>query len=177
MGGINGTSVRETAPAAAPEPSNSAMSGDRLGSETNSGREPAGDLWRHTLARIPTLFGRLIYLSSLRNQHDGAYVHAGLAQMVGDEQAGATLRRSHARVFQDWLCLNLEQQKADLQEYLSELPDPAAVLGGWDGSRSYRDLASPTANDAERQLFLGDLETLLSLLKLEYGAASLGPEA
>ncbi|HLY16604.1 MAG TPA: hypothetical protein VKR61_05240 [Bryobacteraceae bacterium] len=128
------------------------------------------------MARIPTLFGRLTYLASLRNQNNGEYEHPALAQMVGDEQAGETLRRSHARVFQDWLCLNLEQQKADLQEYLAETSNPAALLTGWVGSRSYQALAPATVQDVERQLFLGDLEILLGTLRHEYGAASPGSE-
>ncbi|MGA2581231.1 MAG: hypothetical protein ABSH24_35145 [Bryobacteraceae bacterium] len=138
-------------------------------------QEPAGDLWRHTLARIPTLFGRVLYLSSLRNQSSGVYEHRALAQMVGDEEAGETLSRSHARVFQDWLCLNLEQQKADLQEYLAEDKNPAAVLAAWAASAEYRSWAPSTAQDAERRLFAGDLEILLTLLKGEYGGASPGP--
>jgi hypothetical protein len=145
--------------------------------DRRSSQEPAGDLWRHTLARIPTLFGRLLYLASLRNRGSGAYEHPGLAQMIGDEEAGETLRRGHARVFQDWLCLNLEQQKADLQEYLAELPNPASVLAGWAASTAYQGWAPSTAQDVERRLFTGDLETLLALLKREYVAASPDPES
>lgn len=142
---------------------------------TTGKHEPAGELWRHTLARIPTLFGRLMYLASLRNQSSGAYEHPGLAHMVGDEQAGETLRRSHGRVFQDWLCLNLEQQHADLQEYLAEIPNPAALLADWASSGSYRGLAPATTQDVERQLFVTDLETVLALLKHEHGGASPDP--
>jgi hypothetical protein len=143
--------------------------------DRRSGQEPAGDLWRHTLARIPTLFGRVLYLSSLRNQTNGVYEHPGLAQMIGGEEAGETLRRSHARAFQDWLCLSLEQQKADLEEYLAETSDPAAMLADWAASAPCQGWAPPTAQDVERRLFAGDLETLLTLLKREYGAVSLDP--
>jgi len=135
------------------------------------------DIWRYTLARIPTLFGRLVFLSSLRSPGEGGYVHPALAQMVGDEQADATLRRSHARVFQDWLCLNLEQQKADLESYLADLADRAAVLAGWANFRSYLDLAPPAAQDGERRLFASDLETLLYLLKADSGVVLPGSEA
>jgi hypothetical protein len=151
------------------------MSTGKFEPDKRSGHEPADDLWRHTLARIPTLFGRVLYLSSLRNRSNGAYEHPGLARMVGDEEAGETLRRSHARVFQDWLCLNLEQQKADLQEYLAEAPNPAATLADWATSAAYQSWAPTTAQDVERRLFVGDLETLLALLRREYGGASPDP--
>ena len=81
--------------------------------------------------------------------------------MIGDEEAGEALRRSHARVFQDWLCLNLEQQKADLQEYLAEIPNPGAILADWAASAAYQTWAPSTAQDIERRLFAGDLEILL----------------
>jgi hypothetical protein len=126
------------------------------------------------MARIPTLFGRILYLSSLRSP-SGAYEHAGLAQMIGDEEAGETLRRSHTRLFQDWLCLSLEQQKADLQEYLAETPDPAGILAAWTASGASQSWPPSTAQDVERRLFAGDLKTVLALLKREYGGASPDP--
>lgn len=146
-----------------------------MGSDKRARLEPAGDVWRRTLARLPTLFGRVFYLASLRDQSSGAYEHPALAQMLGEEEAGETLRRSHARVFQDWLCLNLEQQKADLQEYLAEVPNPAATLADWIESGAYRNWAPADAQDVERRLFVGDLETLLALLRREYGAVSPDP--
>jgi hypothetical protein len=151
----------------------------------NPGRGPASEFWRHTLARIPTHFGRLVYLSSLRNQHSNRYEHQGLAQILGEEQASETLRRSHVQVFQDWLCLNLERQKTDLQEYLAELPaNPATVLAAWRHLQPYRDLVPKwRAEDEkgmaemERQLYLTDIETVLELLRHEYGAVSPDPES
>jgi len=77
-------------------------------------RSAAADLWRNTLSQIPTTFGRLIYLASLRDQNTGAYHHHGLAQLFDEEQANQTLRQSHNQVFSEWLCFNLEQQKKDL---------------------------------------------------------------
>jgi hypothetical protein len=148
------------------------MSTGKFGPDRLPSQEPANDLWRHTLARISTMFGKVLYLASLRNQTSGVYEHPGLARMVGEEEAGETLRRSHMRVFQDWLCLNLEQQKADLQEYLAETPDPAAVLANWVASAAYQSWVPSSAQEVERRLFVGDLETLLALLRREYAASS-----
>lgn len=152
------------------------MSTGNFPPDRSSAREPAGDLWRHTLARIPTLFGRLLYLAALRNQTSGAYEHPVLAKMVGEEEAEDTLRRSHARVFQDWLCLNLERQKADLQEYLAETSNPATLLAEWQDSDACQGWAPPTAQDVESRLFAGDLRTLFTLLTRAYGGASPGPK-
>ena len=52
-------------------------------------RSPASDLWRHTLSQIPTTFGRLVFLASLRDPNTGAYAHYGFAHRVGEEAAGA----------------------------------------------------------------------------------------
>ena len=154
------------------------MNAGKSGAQGRYNQASAVDHWRHTVARIPALFGRLVYLSSLYNQSSGSYEHGGLAQMYGHAQASETLRRSHAQVFQDWLCLNLEQQKADLQEYLGELPgDPAAVLAGWRLLMPYRNLVPATAQEVELRLYLTDLEALLEVLRHEYGAASPDPES
>jgi hypothetical protein len=120
----------------------------------------------------------LLYLTSLRNSHTGDYEHHGMAQMLGSEQAAETLRSSHAQVFQEWLCLSLERQKADLEEYLNGLPgDPASVLATWLRVAPYRNLVPPSAQDVESQLYITDMETILELLKREYGAASPDPES
>ena len=53
----------------------------------NPNREAAAaDSWQRTLAAIPTLIGRVAYLSSLRNVHTGTYEHFGLAQRVGEAE-------------------------------------------------------------------------------------------
>ena len=139
-----------------------------------TGQEPASDLWRHTLARIPTVIGRLLYIASLRDAARGVYEHPGLAQMVGEEEAGDTLRRSHALVFQDWLCMNLDQQHADLRAYLEDTQHPASVLAGWAAAAPYEGWMPPTAEAFERRLFAGDLEHLLVLLRQEFRAVA-GP--
>src|SRR5271169_3610611 len=105
----------------------------RLGSFVNSNREgAAADVWQRTLSSIPTLIGRVAYLSSLRNVHTGSYEHVGLAQRIGEEGVDRILRRSHMTVFQDWLCFGLEMQKNELEEYFSGLEgDRREIVANW----------------------------------------------
>ena len=84
-------------------------------------RGASADLWRHSLSRIPSSFGRLVYLSSLRNNNSGRYEHHGLALMFGEDDTHETLAESHQRTFSEWLNYGLEHQKADLDFYLSSL--------------------------------------------------------
>jgi len=141
-------------------------------------RSAAADLWRHTLSQIPSVFGRLVYLASLRNANTDAYEHHGFAQIFGRELAEQTLRMSHRKAFAEWLCFTLEEQKADLDLYLSALSvDKKTIVEAWLRLAPYRNLVPSTVRQAERELYLSDLETLLTLLKNEYGASAPDPDA
>ena len=130
-----------------------------------SGARPAAEVWRRTLSQIPTLFGRLVFLSSLRDADSGRYFHDSLANLSGAEDADRTLRSSHQQVFQQWISAGLADQKSDLDEYLAAAGGPRYAL-------PYRNLVPAGAREVERQLYLTDLETLLELLRYENGAAS-----
>ena len=135
------------------------------------------DLWRHTLSQIPSLFGRLIYLSSLRSSNTGRYEHHGLAQMFGDDDAHSALMRSHDETFGEWLNCPLEQQKADLDMYLAALtPDRAAVVDTWLRLAPYRNVVPSAARESERNLFAVDFEALLELLRKDYQLLRPNPE-
>lgn len=141
-------------------------------------RGAAADLWRNTLSQIPTLFGRLVYLSSLRDSNSGIYEHYGLAQVFGAKEADRTLRQSHSQAFASWLNLNLEQQKSDLEDYLAGLEeDINAILANWIRLAPYRNLIPARAREVERQLYLTDLEVVLELLKFDHDVASPDPTA
>ncbi len=133
-------------------------------------RGAAADLWRNTLSQIPTTFGRLVYLSSLRDSNTGTYDHYGLAQVFGVKDADRTLRQSHTQVFSEWLNLNLEQQKGDLEEYLSGLEeDVDALVATWIRLAPYRNLIPPRAREVEKKLYLSDFEIVMELLKFDHG--------
>ena len=135
-------------------------------------RGPASDLWRNTLSRIPTVFGRLVYLSALRGPNSGVYEHHGLSLVFGPRAANEALRRSHDETFRTWLGFNLQQQKADLDVYLTGLVEErSAVIDTWLRLNPYRNLMPVTARAADQELFLGDFRAVLEILRNEYGVA------
>jgi len=146
------------------------------------GREPIldrgapADLWRRTLNQIPSIFGRLVYLASLRGP-SGVYEHHGFSQVYGAQAAQSALMHSHEQAFAGWLAFTLEQQKADLDLYLSDLiADRQAIVDTWLRLAPYRNLVPTTARESERRLFQTDFDALLELLRREYKLQSPDPE-
>ena len=131
-------------------------------------RSPKGDVWKRTLEQIPTIFGRLVYLASLRNANTGCYQHFGLAQLYGADEADRVLRQSHERIFAKWLNFDLSAQRKDLESYLAGVGDDRrTVLEAWTSLSPYKTLTPAAAGDAERFLYSSDFEIILELLRDE----------
>lgn len=141
-------------------------------------RSAASNLWRNTLSQIPSAFGKLVYLSSLRNSNSGRYEHHGLALVFGEDDANRALKKSHVLVFREWLSFNLEQQKADLDLYLSGLlEDKRTVVETWLTLAPYLQLLPTSAKQAERRLYVSDLTALIDLLRNVYGVDAPDPDS
>ena len=133
--------------------------------------QAAADLWARTLDQIPSLYGRMVYLASLRNANSGTYEHHGLAARFNEAEANDVLRGSHEQVFQQWLAAGLREQKADLDRYLSSLDDnKRLVTETWLRIMPFRNLLPDSARGVEADLYASDFRILLELLKSEYGA-------
>ena len=139
-------------------------------------RTALADLWKHTLSQIPTLYGRLAYLGSLRDPNSGAYRHHGLSAAFGREESGRALKQSHEKIFSEWLNLALAEKSLDLMTYLQSLDDPrGTVVGHWLRSDHYRAQIPDSARPMERELFQRDLEALLQILRNASAGEPPGP--
>jgi hypothetical protein len=127
----------------------------------------AADVAKNTLSRIPTLFGRLVYLASLRDSNSGVYRHHGLYSIFGREESRMALSQHHRTVFREWLALPLEAKHQDLAAYLNGLEDPRElVLEHWTKVRPYRGYIPASARRSERALFFSELEVLMEILRV-----------
>jgi hypothetical protein len=141
-------------------------------------RNAAGDLWKHTLSRIPSIYGRLAYLASLRDPNSGAYRHHGLSTVFGRDESGKALRESHERAFLEWLNLSLADKNDDLRHYFASVEEPKrVVVEHWLRSRVYRTIIPSAARHVEQELFCTDLEALLETFRNAPGAGEPGPES
>jgi len=129
-------------------------------------RSASADLNKNTLSRIPTVFGRLAYLASLRDSHSGVYRHHGFASVFGREESRKALGLSHEAVFQEWLNLPLTEKHQDLTEYFDGLEAPrSAVLEHWARVPDYRNYIPASARASERELFFAEFDVLLETFR------------
>ena len=141
-------------------------------------RSAAADLWRNTISQIPTVFGRLVYLASLRNPNNGSYEHHGLSLVFGEDEANKALKNSHSAVFAEWLSFNIEQQKADLDLYIAGLfEDKRVVVETWIRLTPYKNLLPVSVRGMERKLYISDFSALLEMFKAAHGVSALDPGA
>lgn len=136
-------------------------------------RSSIEDLWRVTLSQIPSLLGRLVYLSSLRDPNTGLYAHQGLALRYSSGEADEAIQESHQRVFGQWLILKVAEQREDCELYWSSLlEDRRRVAAMWIQTESYRSLFPASASPAQRADFNGHMEILLEWLRNVYGGVA-----
>jgi hypothetical protein len=134
---------------------------------------PAAELWSRTLVQIHSVFGRLAYLASLREPNSGQYQHFGFSQRFSEREADKTIRRSHTNVFMDWLCLSLEQQRADLESYLDTVGrDRQTILANWREWPPFMNWVPAQSRPADRELFRSDLEMVLEMIRQDSDGAA-----
>ena len=131
------------------------------------------DVWQRTLAQIATTFGKVAHLASLRNENSGQYEHFGLAQLYSDDVADWVLGLSHRQVFREWLNFPLEEQRQDLENYLASIEgERKKVLQTWLTLTPYKNLLPVGAVEAERLLYISDLELILELMRNELSSSA-----
>jgi hypothetical protein len=136
-------------------------------------RSAIDDLWSVTLSQVPSLLGRLVYLSSLRDPNTGLYAHYGLALRFGADDADAAIGESHERAFEQWLRLKVAEQREDCELYWSSLlEDRRLVAEMWTRTESYRALFPASASPAQRADFNSHMEILLEWLRNVYAGGA-----
>lgn len=140
-------------------------------------REAVEEIWQRSLGRILTSYGRLVYLSGLRDPDTGRYEYFGAEADSSNTNSSRTLMRLHEHIFQEWVDMSLEQKMADIQLYISglDLVDRSELIDAWQRLTAYKNLVPASIVGPERGRHFSDIEVLLGLLKNVYGVASPNP--
>jgi hypothetical protein len=134
------------------------------GDYSTDSEKACAELVRSVLSTISSLLERLIFITSLRDPTRGDYQER-IPELKYTAEVDHVFGVEHKTLFEDWLCLNLEQQTLELDHHVSNQEAPRrAVLGEWTQQKSYQQLIPPEATQTQRELFMRDMETILRIL-------------
>lgn len=126
------------------------------------------DLMSSVLGPIPTAFGRLAYLASLRDLSTNVYAHPGLTALYPTEAVRQALEQCHEELFERVLEMPLTLQEEDLRQHLLATPDGLrAAAVNWLKLEAYRILLPAEAPDYLKELFCSNARAILQILSTE----------
>ncbi len=127
------------------------------------------DFTSRTLAAIPTHYGRLLYISSLRDLASGRYCHEGLTAIYPEAAVQQALAHCHEELLAKILETPLAQQEWDLRACLGALEgDFWGIVARWLELESYRLLLPTGVPGYLRDLFCSNLRALLGIFAEEH---------
>jgi hypothetical protein len=135
-------------------------------------RRVVEDFTRRSLSAIPNAYGRLIYVSSLR-ESDDRYRHDGLVSLYPDNAVQLALEHCHEELFAQILETGLSQQEEELRTSLAALKGGlGANLALWRNRNRYEELEPRGLPDYLYDLFASNLRLLLELIEADISVRS-----
>jgi hypothetical protein len=122
------------------------------------------DFTSRTLAAIPSDFGRLYYVSSLKDAATGRYHHDGLAEVYSENSVQEALEQCHEELFSRILETPLPEQERDLRKCLDRAGDVFwTVVDTWRKDKSFQIMCPEGLPSYLRDLFCSNLGALLAI--------------
>jgi hypothetical protein len=122
------------------------------------------DFTSRTLAAIPSDFGRLYYISSLKDEKTGQYTHEGLLNLYPGHSVQAALAHCHEELFSRILETPLSHQERDLRNCFDAAGDKfCAVVESWRETRFFRTMCPEGLPDYLNELFCSNMNALLAV--------------
>jgi hypothetical protein len=128
------------------------------------------DLRLRTLEPIGYDFGRLIYLSSLRDFNTGEYYHQGLARSFSEQAASAALASCHEEVFYRLALSPLESVLTQVELFIrSSRCDLEKTVNAWETLEAYRVMIPSVCDRLVAELFRSNVKVAMEVLKSRGG--------
>jgi hypothetical protein len=122
------------------------------------------DFTSRTLAVIPSVFGRLYYISSLKDSASGRYQHDGLVEVFSDDSVQVALGQCHEELFSRILETPLNEQERDLRKCLDTAGDTFwTIVESWREDRSFQTMCPDGLPGYLKDLFCSNFGALLAI--------------
>jgi hypothetical protein len=120
------------------------------------------------LAAIPSVFGRLYYVSALKDQETGRYEHEGLMDIYSENPVQEALAHCHEELFFRILETPLSEQEDDLCACLGSTGDRfGTMVETWRRDRKFRAMCPEGFPSYLTDLFSSNLGVLMEVLSAE----------
>src|ERR1700682_5167426 len=134
------------------------------------------DFTSRTLAVIPSDFGRLYYVSSLKDSATGRYQHDGLVELYSEDSVQVALEQCHEELFSRVLETPLPEQERDLRKCLDSAGDRFwTIVEAWRKDKSFQTMCPEGLPSYLKDLFCSNLAALLAIFSSQ--RVTLGPAA
>jgi len=122
------------------------------------------DFSSRSLAAISSDFGRLYYVSSLKDSDSGRYEHDGLMSLYPENAVQSGISHCHEELFTRILETPLKEQESDLRECLDAAGDQYwDVVESWRETRYFREMCPKGLPDYLQELFCSNMSALLAI--------------
>jgi hypothetical protein len=122
------------------------------------------DFSSQTLAAISSDFGRLYYVTSLKDSDSGRYEHDGLMSLYPESAVQTGLAHCHEELFSRILETPLKDQERDLSACLSSAGEKYwDVVESWRESRYFQEMCPEGLPDYLQDLFCSNMGALLAI--------------
>ena len=126
------------------------------------------DFTSRTLAVIPSDFGRLYYVSSLKDCGTGRYLHEGLVDMYSEDSVQEALEQCHEELFARILETPLPEQERDLRMCLDASGGRFwTLVDTWSEVKSLQDMCPEGLPLYLKDLFCSNLSVLLAIFSAQ----------
>jgi len=129
------------------------------------------DFTSKTLLAIPSDFGRLVHIATLRDLISGQYRHEGLEALYSAPAVHEALLYCHEEIFQKILETPLERQEILLRGWFAGLEgESPEIAARWLELEVYRMLVPLGTPEYLRDLFFSNFHLLLALASIQAAA-------
>jgi hypothetical protein len=122
------------------------------------------DFSSRTLAAISSDFGRLHYISSLKDSSSGRYEHDGLTSLYPENAVQAALSHCHEELFSRILETPLKEQEGDLRACFDTAGDKFwDAVESWQENTGFRGMCPEGMPDYLDDLFCSNMKALIAI--------------
>jgi hypothetical protein len=127
--------------------------------------DPISRYLQNAMSSLPTPFARLVYLTSMRDNYSGRYLHEGWITVSTPEEVHAALERMHRDVFEVVAMLPLLDLCKEIRNHFDSLGETESHTAKlWLATEPYHALVPAQYSQVMHNFFISQVRVALEVL-------------